>query len=112
MEISNRIRFYYYISGVLANQQADPLCGICKAFVNSVRIVREGIEDFELNHAVEMKSLSNEMAGMLSYAKKVLSGLKTIEDAVGQKKAGNCKMPEGVCFVKTSKAIVEKITGA
>jgi len=109
MEISNRIRYYHYISGVLANQQSDPLCGICKAFVNSVRIVGKDIEDFELNHAVEMKSLSNEMAGMLSHAKKVLAGLKTIEDATGQKKAGNCKMPEGVCFVKTPKAIIEKI---
>lgn len=52
----NRIRYYHYISGMLANQQSDPLCGICKAFVNSVRIVREDIEDFELNHAIEMKS--------------------------------------------------------
>lgn len=36
MEISNRIRFYYYISGVLANQQSDPLCRICKAILEKI----------------------------------------------------------------------------
>ncbi|MBI5211742.1 MAG: hypothetical protein HY957_00020 [Nitrospirae bacterium] len=50
------------------------------------------------------------MSGILSEAKKILTGLKIIEDAVGQKKAGNCKMPEGVCFVKLSKSILEKIS--
>jgi len=24
---------------------------------------------------------------------------------VGQKKAGNCRLPQGVCFVKSSKAL-------
>ncbi len=37
MEISNRIRFYYYISGVLANQQS----GVC--FVKSSKAILEKI---------------------------------------------------------------------
>ncbi len=112
MEISNRIRFYYYISGVLANQQSDPLCRICKAFANSIRNTREDIEHFEKTHEADMGSLSGELHDLLSKAKKTLSELNPPLDAAGQKKAGNCKMPEGVCFVKSSKAILEKITGA
>ena len=110
MELSNRIRYYRYISGVFANQQSDPMCGVCKAFTNSVRNIREDLAEFERQYDADMKSLSLEMSGVLSEAKKILTGLKTIEDAVGQKKAGNCKMPEGVCFVKLSKSILEKIS--
>lgn len=106
MEIPNRVRFYYYISGVLANQQTDPLCGICKAFANSVRIVREDIGEFE---RTQEGTLPGELQYVFFNAKKTLSELHPPVDAVGQKKAGNCKMPEGICFVKTSKAIIEKI---
>lgn len=42
-------------------------------------------------------------------AKKILSEINMPIDAAGQKKAGNCSMPEGVYFVKISKAIIEKI---
>lgn len=106
MEISNRVRFYYYISGVLEKQQSDPLCGICKAFANSVRIAREDIGEFE---RTQEGTLPGELQGLLFRAKKTLAELNPPVDAIGQKKAGNCKMPEGICFVKTSKAIIEKI---
>ncbi|MCL4457896.1 MAG: hypothetical protein M1147_05515 [Nitrospirae bacterium] len=110
MEFSNRIRYYRYIAGVFANQQSDPMCGICKAFTNSVRNVREDLAEFERQYDADMKSLPPELSDILSESKKILAGLKTIEDAVGQKKAGNCKMPEGVCYVKLSKSILEKIS--
>ncbi len=110
MELSSRIRYYHYISGVFANQQSDPMCGVCKAFTNSVRNVRENLAEFERQYDADIKSLSPELSAIFSEAKKTLAGVRTMEDAVGQKKAGNCKMPEGVCFVKLSKSIIEKIS--
>jgi hypothetical protein len=68
MEISNRIRYYHFISGVCARQQV-----------------------------------------LLRDARTALALLNPPADAVGQKKEGNCKMPEGVCFVKLSKKIIDLI---
>lgn len=99
------------MSGVLANQQADPLCSICKAFTNSARKIREDADEFKRMHNAEIATLPAELARLLSGAKETLTGLNPSEDAVGQKKEGNCKMPKGVCFVKSSKAMLEKISG-
>ncbi len=109
MPLSNRIRYYYFISGVLARQSTDVHCVRCKALGNSVRAVREGIEDLERTRPEEIRSLLPELSRLLDDAQKTIGALNPPADAVGQKKAGNCKMPEGVCFVKSSKAIVEKI---
>jgi len=107
MELSNHIRYYHYVSGVLSKQKSDPLCGDCKAFANTVRAVRESIDAFERGYSAE---LSEESTLRLSEIKKLLSEFNLPADAIGQKKAGNCKMPEGVCFVKVSKSIIEKIS--
>lgn len=108
-QFANRIRFYHYISGVLSNQQADPLCSICKAFTNTTTAVRGSLEEFEKKHAGEILDIDDELMRILTDSKKSLAELNPPEDAQGQKKAGKCKMPEGVCFIKSSKAILEKI---
>jgi len=109
MDLSNEIRYHHYISGVLSRQQSDPFCGQCKAFVNSVAAVREEMNTFETAHLREIEALSQELRDLFAEAKKRLAEMNPPADAVGQKKAGNCKLPQGVCFVKLSKAIVEKI---
>ena len=106
METSNRIRYYHYISGVLSRQKSDSLCGICKAFVNTVRAVQESLDAFEHDNSGE---LSGESANLISEIKKSLAEFNLPADAIGQKKAGKCKMPEGVCFVKSSRSIIERI---
>ncbi|GER93637.1 hypothetical protein A45J_1391 [hot springs metagenome] len=109
MGVQNRIRYYHYISGVFANQQLDPLCCKCKAFANSVRIVKDDIVEFERTQESNICCLPQELQRIFYDAKKTISILNPPMNAVGQKKAGNCKMPEGICFVKLSKAIIEKI---
>lgn len=110
MQQLNRIRYYHFVTGVLANQQHDPLCSICKAFTNTVGEVRGGIGVFETSGALAASGMSAEHMSLLDDAKKLLADLHPIPDAVGQKKAGNCKLPQGVCFVKSSKALLESIS--
>ncbi len=106
----NRIRYYHFIAGVLANQQHDPLCSNCKAFTNSVRDIRERVTEFLHAHAADLPALPEQDSIMLADIKMMLADLHPLADAVGQKKAGNCKLPQGVCFVKSSKALIEGIS--
>jgi len=47
---------------------------------------------------------------MLADINKMLANLHPIPDSVGQKKAGNCLLPQGVCFVKSSKSLIDRIS--
>lgn len=106
MESPNLIRFYHYIAGVLSAQQSDKLCRICKAYSNSLAAIKEDIRKFE---ASEGGKLSGDLAAIVVEARKVVEGLDLPAESEGQKKAGRCRMPEGVCFVKFSKALLDRI---
>jgi hypothetical protein len=105
----NQIRCSHYISGVLASQQADPLCGKCKAYSNIVSATGEDLSVMEREHQEEFSSLPGDVVKLLEEARTGIRAIRPSEDAVGQKKAGNCGMPEGVCFVKSSKAILTRL---
>lgn len=109
MEILNQVRGYSYMAGVLKNREGDPFCGSCNAFVNTLTTVREGLAKFEQEHAKDMDKVPSELSIFLSVASNGIKGMSNPANPVGQKKAGNCKLPEGVCFVKASLAILQKI---
>ena len=109
MEIMNQARSYAYLFGVLKNQQADPSCRSCNSFVNTVTVARESLAKFETRHEGEIKKLSEEFSRLFADAKSGIAAMKQPENPLGQKKAGNCKLPEGVCFTKTSLSILQKI---
>lgn len=104
-ELYNQVRFFHYISHVLQGQEADPICCRCKAFVNTVIRTEENIAEWESAHAQAIVDLPGNIRLLLTAARNEISTIKRAVDAVGQKKAGNCAMPEGVCFVKISKGI-------
>ncbi|MEW5746466.1 MAG: hypothetical protein AB1805_13630 [Nitrospirota bacterium] len=108
-ELINRIRYVHYMARMLEGQQDDPLCGKCKALVNTVIRVEEGLAELESSRAGEIKALPGDLRHLLAEARSRIAVMKRPENAVGQKKAGNCAMPEGVCFIKISKAVVDKI---
>ncbi|MDH4232400.1 MAG: hypothetical protein OEW04_10285 [Nitrospirota bacterium] len=108
-ELVNEIRYFHYISGVLEHQQADPVCSKCKAFANTLARMKEGIAELESVHVERIHTLPGGLMGLLEAARNRLEGIKPPGDAVGQKKAGNCKMPEGVCFIKLSKAVRDRL---
>lgn len=109
-DLINNIRFYNFISGLLLQQQTDPLCRNCKAFENTARRMKEGLSVLEKLLVEKTGSVPTEMLSMVEDTRTRLEGLKIPEGTVGQKKAGRCKMPEGVCFIKHSKAVLDKIS--
>lgn len=109
MELINQIRAYHYLAGVLTNQQHDLYCHACSAWNNTLNNIREALKQFEAGHAAELRDLSPEAKALLTEARSRLAGLVNAAEPTGQKKAGNCKLPEGVCFVKLSRAITEKV---
>jgi hypothetical protein len=111
MMLVNTVRGYYYLSGVLVNQKRDPFCRRCKAFVNTTTAAREGLSDFEREAGTEIKVLPAELQRIFTDTKAALAGIVLPDDAVGQKKAGNCKLPEGVCFVKSARALLQNLSG-
>jgi hypothetical protein len=109
MELLNQLRAYHFLAGVLANQQRDLFCGQCSAWNNTLNNTREALKQFEADHAVELQGLSPEATTLLTETRDRLAGLASAANPAGQKKAGNCKLPEGVCFVKSSRALLEKV---
>jgi hypothetical protein len=105
----NKIRFYNFISGVLYQQQTDPLCRDCKAFENTVASIKEGLSELEDLLAGKTESVPPEIRALTDEARIRLEGLRIPVGAEGQKKAGRCGMPEGVCFIKLPKAIFDRI---
>jgi hypothetical protein len=109
MEILNHLRAYHYLVAVLANQQHDLFCGQCSAWNNTLTQTREALLQFEASYAAEVRGLSPEAVALLTETRSRLTGLANTADPAGQKKAGNCKLPQGVCFVKAFRALLEKI---
>jgi hypothetical protein len=105
----NQIRFYHYIAGVLSTQRSDPLCGACKAHENTVSAMKEALAALEREYQEQLRVLPDNIAGLFEQTRNRLSEMTPAGDAIGQKKAGNCKMPEGVCFVKSSKAMRSRL---
>lgn len=103
----NRIRYVYFMSGVLAGQQHDPFCSRCKACANTLARIREMLAEVEQEAAARPEGLSQESRILAALARTRLETVNVPEDAVGQKKAGNCRLPEGVCFVKSSKKLAD-----
>jgi hypothetical protein len=110
MELMNQARGYAYFLGVLKNQQSDPFCRSCSAFANTLAACKENIVKFETENRESLQNLPDaRFSRLFAEAKSGITSLKQPENPAGQKKAGNCKMPEGVCFIKTSFAILQKI---
>jgi len=108
-ELINIIRYYHFMAGVLSHQQTDPLCGNCKAFANTAGRIKEGVLELESVNAEVLRMLPAGKLKMLEEAREKISQIIIPVDAVGQKKAGNCMMPEGVCFIKVPKTILDKL---
>jgi hypothetical protein len=111
MGTDNKIRYLHYMAGVLSAQKSDPLCTACKAYTNTFRRIRDELALTAETLQYGQRPVSAGVTELLARAEKLLEGIEVRENTTGQKKAGNCRMPEGVCFVKSSKALIERIEG-
>lgn len=100
----NRIRAIHSIAAVLSSQQHDPLCRGCVAFSRSVEALRERLREAE----ADLSPVPADLSVLCARSHEMLGIISVQEKTVGQKKAGNCRMPEGVCFPKYAMALLEK----
>jgi len=109
MDIGNQVRGYAFFLSVLKGQQADPFCRSCNSFVKTLAALRDSRQAFERENAGAIGALPADLARLFAEASAAIAALQAPEQPAGQKKAGNCKLPEGVCFLKTSLALLQKI---
>jgi hypothetical protein len=109
MELVNQVRGHHFLLGVFRIRQADPYCAVCSAFANTLKAARESLASLESGNADALRALAPEFNTMMAEAREGLAALQSPENPSGQKKAGNCKLPEGVCFLKAPFALVQKI---
>lgn len=103
MDTSNRIRGFAYMYRVLTSQKNDPFCPKCNSYATTLVSVKEAVSTFE-----EEGSLDPVMSRLFFDARSGIMSLTAAENPLRQKKEGNCKLPEGVCFLKNSFAILQK----
>ncbi len=109
MELLNQVRGHHFLLGVFRSRQEDPYCGVCSAFANTLKAAQESLAKLEAENVEMLIALAPEFAGMLAEARSGLLALESPAQPSGQKKAGNCKLPQGVCFIKASFALVQQI---
>ena len=109
MELMNQVRGYHFLLGVFRSQQNDPYCSICSAYANTLKVARENLAALEAGNAGAFAELDQRFTGMLSGTRAGLDALSGPVNPSGQKKAGNCKLPQGVCFIKTSFALLQQM---
>ena len=109
--LTSQIRFYHYISGVLINQQGDYSCSKCKPYANTISAIKTGLVEIKRECAEELTSISAELSKLLNEADRRINSMNIPENTEGQKTAGNCLLPKGTCFVKSSKGLLKNIQG-
>lgn len=108
-EFITRVRAYYYAVGILGNQQNDPLCAQCAAFTRMVDAIVDRFVEFQNGRAADRKRLPEEFAELFADIADKIAMLDRPDEPVRQKKAGNCKLPSGLCFTKDISAFFEKL---
>lgn len=109
MELMNQVRGHHFLFGIFRGQQNDPFCSVCSAYANTLKAAREKLGALEAEHGEALASLGPQFAGMFAGTRAGLDSLQGPADPSGQKKAGNCKLPQGVCFIKASFALLQQI---
>ena len=112
MEPMNRIRGYAYVTGVLNHQSTDPFCRSCSSYAAILTALRDEIAAFASQMSSASSGMKGESSGLLDRTKTAVTALKAPASPVKQKQAGNCRLPEGVCLVKHSFSLLQKVQPA
>jgi len=104
-----QLRGFHFAVGTIVNQENDPLCSNCIAFAKTAQAIIAGFVEFESAHAAERKKLPEEFSFLFDDVCDKLALIEPPEEPVRQKKEGNCKLPEGVCYCKSVLALLQSI---
>ncbi len=108
--IINKLRGIHFVLGVLDNQQKDLFCGNCLSFAKTLESTDETFTKFEKSCTGEGRDLPEVFCELLADAQRKLGAIRVPEEPKGQKKEGNCKLPEGICFARTAFVLCERVT--
>jgi len=103
----NSLRELSFVFGVLLYLESDHVCRECSYFDESVDVAKDKF--LSLEKLINGKNLSEEMRRMLSGIYAILGDLNVPDNPVAQKKAGNCKLPKGICLAKSALSVYIKI---
>ncbi len=102
------LRSLNFLLGVLKNQKTDPLCPYCISYARMVKLAKESGE--VLMEIFGTHEVPEKLKDLYDNTKEALQEVQVPDYPVAQKKAGNCKLPEGVCFSRTGlKDFLEEI---
>jgi hypothetical protein len=107
--IISQLRGFHFAVGTMVNQENDPLCSNCSAFAKSAQAIIEGFIEFESAHASEKRKLPEEFSILFEDVCDKLALIEQPAEPMKQKKAGNCKLPEGTCYCKSAVAILQSL---
>ncbi len=106
-EVINRVRSLHFIFGLLANQQSDPRCAVCKSRASVYEDVLEEWE--ELKRKLQERTVPEPFSRLLTRIEELLSALKMPKDPVPQRKEGKCFFAERKCLVKECFEVYEDL---
>lgn len=104
----NLLRGISYVFSILSYLQDEPVCKRCNSFVAVLDSAREKFVDIEKD-VNKNRNMPQEIRKMLMIIYGVLADLKISDNPVRQKNAGNCGLPSGFCFAKSTVAFYEGI---
>lgn len=102
------LRGISYVFSILSYLQDEPFCRKCNSFVE----VFESVQDkfIEIEKTVNKnRDMPQEIRKLLKDIYVFLANLKIPDNPIKQKKLGNCNLPRGVCFAKSSLEFYERL---
>lgn len=103
----NKVRAFYFMSGLLKLQGTDPRCSVCKS---RKEVAEEIIEDFQRFKAeVKLEEIPEIFRSKFEAVDEILSALKLPEKPIPQRKEGGCHFPDKTCLVKECEEIFEDL---
>jgi hypothetical protein len=108
----NQLRGFHFAVGTIVNQENDPLCGNCVAFSRTAQAIIDGFIEFESAHASEKRKFPEEFSFLFEDVCDKLALIEQPSGPVRQKKAGNCKLPSGLCYCKSALALLQNLKDA
>lgn len=103
--IINKIRAFYYMSGVLKNQEGDPRCSVCKSRKETAEELQELFNEFK--KGLSASEVPEQFQSKVEKIEETLNELKLPANPIPQRKVGGCHFPDKECIVKESFDIFE-----
>ncbi|BAU23136.1 hypothetical protein THC_0745 [Caldimicrobium thiodismutans] len=103
----NKIRAFYFMSGLLKLQQEDPRCSVCKSRKEVAEEIMERFNEFKAG--VNLDPIPEIFKKKFQDVEDILSKIKLPEKPIPQRKEGNCHFPDKECLVKECFEVFEDL---